>query len=132
MASPPREMTGNDQSLADKVRLILTGTTRVVESTLRSYYALPTEEAHKIEEELSLWFERLSRRPGVPDSFRVLRAHLLSMTCKVAHVYWVGKSESELPKNEMLRRTLALGPEIIASELEKEIEDQELKRKRDH
>jgi hypothetical protein len=54
------------------------------------------------------------------------------MTCKVAHVYWVAKSESELPKNEMLRRTLALGPEIIASELEKEIEDQELKRKRDH
>jgi hypothetical protein len=124
-------MTGNDRSRADKVRSILRGTARVVESTLLSYYALPTEEAHKIEEELFLWFERLSRRPGVPDSFRALRTHLLSMTCKVAHVYWFGKTSSELPKNEMLRRTLALGPEIIASELEKDIEAQELKIKRD-
>jgi hypothetical protein len=121
-------MTGDDRSRADRVRSILTETARAVESTLLSYYALPADEAHKIEEELFLWFERLSRRPGVPDSFRDLRTHLLSMTCKVGHVYWIGKSDLELPKNEMLRRTLALGPEIIASELEKEIEDQESKR----
>lgn len=121
---------GEDRIRAQTVRSILANTAGVVESTLVSYYALPVEEAQKLEEELFLWFERLSRRPGVPETFQGLRNHLISMTCKVAHVYWVGRSDSGLPENEMLRRTLALGPDVIAIELERQIEDQDDKGRR--
>jgi len=43
------------------------------------------------------------------------------MTCKVGHVFWSAHLGEE-PKDERVRRVLALGPEVIAIELEKRAE----------
>jgi hypothetical protein len=90
----------------------------VIDSTLTSLYGVPNADASQLEQELFEWFSRLARRPSSPDSVRALRPHLISMACKVGHVYWMGKPVAEQPKNETVRRSLALGPEIIAVELE--------------
>jgi hypothetical protein len=107
-----------------RVRSIISNASRLIETTLVRDYGVPREEALRLEDELFTWFDRLSRRPGVPDSHRGLRSHLISMTCKVGHVYWSGRIADE-PTDERVRRCLALGPEIIAVELEKRIESSE-------
>jgi len=104
-----------------RVSSILSGTSRLVESALTVDYGVPREEALRLEQELFVWFDRLSRRPGVPESQRGLRSHLISMTCKVGHVYWCGRI-GDVPTDERVKRSLALGPEIIAIELEKRVE----------
>ena len=104
-----------------RVHSIISKTSKLIESTLVSDYGVPREEARRLEQELFLWFDRLSRRPGVPESRRVLRSHLISMTCKVGHVFWSAHLGEE-PKDERVRRVLALGPEVIAIELEKRAE----------
>jgi|SRR5215813_5632091 len=105
-----------------RVRSIISTASRLIESTLTHDYGVPQDEAVRLEEELFTWFDRLSRRPGVPESLRVLRSHLISMTCKVGHVYWSGRV-GENPSDERVKRSLALGPEIIAIEIEKQLGD---------
>jgi hypothetical protein len=108
----------------EKARLILANGSRLIETTLVSDYGVPREEAARLARELCEWFDRLARRPGSPNSLQALRYQLISMTCKVGHVYWMGKVD-ESPANETVKRTLALGPEVIAFELEKRIEETE-------
>jgi hypothetical protein len=104
-----------------RVSSIISRTTLLIETALTLEYGVPWEEAQRLEHELFVWFDRLSRRPGVPESQRALRSHLISMTCKIGHIYWSGRVGEE-PSNERVRRSLALGPEIIAVELEKRVE----------
>ena len=104
-----------------QVRSIISKASRLIESTLLTDYGVPRDEAIQLQEELFTWFDRLSRRPGVPESSKALRSHLISMTCKVGHVYWSSRME-EGPADDRVRRALALGPEIIAIELEKRLE----------
>jgi hypothetical protein len=115
-----------DQSLPrdPRIRSIVSKASRLIESTLLTDYGVPREEALRLEEELFIWFDRLARRPGVPDSTKALRSHLISMTCKVGHVYWSGRHEN-VPTDERVKRALALGPEIIAIELEKRADTDE-------
>jgi hypothetical protein len=103
----------------------MANTSALIESTLVSAYGVPKEEAARLQQELFLWFHRLARRPGTSLSVQALRTHLLSMTCKVGHVFWMAKSGARKTENEKVKRTLALGPDIIASELEKQIEETE-------
>lgn len=112
-------------SREEEVRLVLARTFAVVQSTLVYDYGLPPEEAARLSQELFEWFDRLTRRPGTPTSIQGLRTQLISMTCKVGHVYWAAKTDSEQPADETVRRTLTLGPDVIAYELEKRIEQPE-------
>jgi len=104
-----------------RVRSILSKTSRLIDSALVLDYGVPSDEALRLEQELFTWFDRLSRRPGAPESWQALRFHLISMTCKVGHIYWSGRI-GELPSDERVKRSLALGPEIIAIEVERRIE----------
>jgi hypothetical protein len=105
----------------DEIRTVLEETLPLVESALLSHYRLPRDDASHLERELLEWFDRLRRRPGTPRSADLLKAQLISMTCKVGHVYWAGKLGPKDPQDESLKRTLALGPEIIAIEIEQGI-----------
>jgi len=40
------------------------------------------------------------------------------MACHAGHVYWSGKPTEETPKEGSVRRSLSLGPQRIAIELE--------------
>jgi hypothetical protein len=103
-----------------RVRSILSGTSQLIDSALVIDYGVPSDEAFRLEQELFTWFDRLSRRPGVPESWQALRFHLISMTCKIGHIYWAGRI-GEHPTDERVKRSLALGPEVIAIEMEKRL-----------
>jgi hypothetical protein len=105
-------------SREEELREIVRQAFGVVETTLQMHYRVPSEDAGRIEREVLEWFDRLSRRPGSPSSPELLRLQLVSMTCKIGHVYWVGKLGGNQPDDEYVRRTLALGPEIVAIEIE--------------
>lgn len=111
--NPPREQA---------VRIILGKSSSLIHSMLVSDYGVPADEAARLTAEICEWFDRLARRPGSPASISGLRYQLISMTCKIGHVYWSGRVSGP-PTNETVRRTLALGPEIIAFELDKRFEE---------
>lgn len=95
----------------------------MIDSTLTSHYNVPKEDAAQIEQELFKWFDRFSRRPGSPQSAKALRPHLLLMACQAGHVYWSGRLGDKPAEDERLNRNLILGPQEIAIELERRLED---------
>ena len=90
----------------------------LIHSALLHQYGLPRTEAREIEECLRDWFQAFIRRPGSPQTADLLKPHLLSMACHAGHVYWSGKPANETPKEGSVRRSLSLGPQRIAIELE--------------
>lgn len=114
------------ESLRDEeISAVFTRAYGVIDSTLVSHYRVPKEDAARLEQELFKWFHRFSRRPGSPMSIKALRPHLLLMACQAGHVYWIAKLEGEAASDEHIHRTLTLGPQEIAIELEKHIQDRE-------
>ena len=90
----------------------------LIERALVSNYRLPPKEATEVEQRLYDWFQRFCRRPGSrrPDS---LRSELLLMACRAGHVYSVSRLEDLLARDDRLNRSLTLGPEVIAIEIER-------------
>jgi hypothetical protein len=93
----------------------------LIERALVSNYRLPPREASEVEQRLYDWFQRFCRRPGSrrPES---LRSELLLMACRAGHVYSVSKLEDLLAEDDRLTRSLTLGPEVIAIEIERGLE----------
>jgi hypothetical protein len=89
-----------------------------IERALVSSYRLVPEEAADVEQNLLDWFDRFCRRPGSATQAESLRGELLLMACRAGHVMSVSKLGDALPEDEDLRRTLSLGPEIIAMEIQ--------------
>ena len=97
----------------------------LIHSALLHQYGLPRAEAREIEECLRQWFQAFVRRPGSPLTADLLKPHLFSMACHAGHVYWSGKPPEETPKEGSVRRSLSLGPQRIAVELETSGEGQD-------
>jgi len=106
--------TGNNSEAASVFGQLLP----LIERALLSNYRLPPREANEVEQRLYDWFQRYCRRTGSrhPES---LRSELLLMACRAGHVYSVSRLEDFLATDERLKRSLTLGPEIIAIEIEK-------------
>jgi hypothetical protein len=96
----------------------------LIHAALLQQYGLPRTEAREIEECLREWFQAFVRRPGSPLTADLLKPHLFSMACHAGHVYWSGKPADETPKEGSVRRSLSLGPQRIAIELETSDEEQ--------
>ncbi|HYB54360.1 MAG TPA: hypothetical protein VEG84_10885 [Thermoanaerobaculia bacterium] len=90
----------------------------IIRVALTAVYRVPPEDTERLERELLAWFDRLRRRPGAPATIDLLRTQLVSMACRIAHVYWEGQTAELPPADRRLERTLALGPDVVASELE--------------
>lgn len=103
--------TGEETPLARSAREIV----RVVLATV---YRVPAGDAARLEGELLIWFDRLRRRPGAPSALEALRTQLVSMACRVAHIYWTGQAGQAPSADPRIERTLALGPDVVATEFE--------------
>lgn len=97
---------------------LLRSAREIVRLVLSSLYRVAPPDAGRLERELLSWFDRLRRRPGAPQTVALLRSQLIVMACRVAHVYWTSQPEVPLNGDDHLERTLALGPDAAASELE--------------
>jgi hypothetical protein len=93
----------------------------LIERALVTNYRLPPKEANEVEQRLYDWFQRFCRRPGSrrPES---LRSELLLMACRAGHVYSISRLEDLLAEDARLTRSLTLGPEVIAIEIERGLE----------
>lgn len=94
----------------------------LLERALLQEYRLTPQEAAEIEQSLLEWFRGFGRRPGSPQSAFALRRHLLSMTCQAAHVFSSARLNAMYPADGRLQRTLTLGPQQIAIEIEQQID----------
>jgi len=113
----PFGSTGNNSEAATVFGQLLP----LIEKALLSNYRLPPREASEVEQRLYDWFQRFCRRPGSREP-EALRSELLLMACRAGHVYSVSRLEDLLSTDERLKRSLTLGPEIIAIEIEKVLE----------
>lgn len=91
----------------------------LLESALTQEYRLTPQEAAEVQQSLLEWFRGFARRPGSPESPDALRRHLLNMTCEAGHVYSTGRLAAS-STDERLQRTLTLGPQQIAIEIEEQ------------
>ena len=89
----------------------------LIDRALVSNYRLPPAEATQVEAKLYEWFERFCRRPGSNRSIELLRSELVLMACRAGHVYSLSKIEKP-DSDDRLQRSLTLGPEVIAIEIE--------------
>jgi hypothetical protein len=82
-------------------------------------YRLSEREARGAEEDLLVWFRRLTRRPGggqVPTN--ILRASLLSAACQYARSFQLWKLGGEAAEDRSLAKVLSLDPDKVAMDLE--------------
>ena len=113
MSSMSPSSTGNKEAASVFGQIL-----PLIEKALVTNYRLPPKEASEVEQRLYDWFQRFCRRPGSrsPES---LRSELLLMACRAGHVYSVSRLEDLLADDERLKRSLTLGPEVIAIEIER-------------
>jgi hypothetical protein len=97
----------------------------MIDSALVRHYRLSQDEAMGVEQSLYEWFHGFARRPGSPKSAEGLRPHLLLMACQAGHVYWTGKVVEESQRDESVKRSLVLGPQEIAIEVETTVKRRE-------
>lgn len=101
----------------EEIALVFARALETVDSALISLYLVPREDATKIEQGLLDWFRRYARRPGSARPAGSLRSDLIMMACRAGHVYSVAQFDQQASSPEVRERSLALGPEVIASEL---------------
>jgi hypothetical protein len=105
----------------DDVQSVFARTLSVIHSTLISDYRLTDDEARGAEEDLLVWFQRLSRRGGhMPE--RMLRVSLLSATCQYGRSFQLWKLGGATSEDSSLNALLAREPDEVAAELDRRLE----------
>lgn len=117
-------MSSTTTSRRNEIEWIFCRALPLIDSALVDQYSFSRKAADELELCLHEWFHSFARRPGSPETLGRLRSHLLTMACNAGHVYWSAKSEEDVPADRV-KRSLALGPERIAIELEGSARDGE-------
>jgi hypothetical protein len=115
-------MSSSQTSGYEEIDRVFVRALPLVECALVQEYRLSPQEAAEIEQSLLEWFRGFGRRPGSPQSSEALSRHLLSMTCQAGHVFSSGRLGTSLLRDDRLQRTLTLGPQQIAIEIEARVE----------
>lgn len=105
----------------DEVQSVFSRTLSVIHSALVSDYRLTDDEARGAEEDLLVWFQRLSRRGGhMPE--RMLRISLLSATCQYGRSFQLWKLGGAPSDDASLNALLSREPDEVAAELDRRLE----------
>jgi hypothetical protein len=108
----------------DEVESVFSRTLAVIHSALISYYRLTDEEAKGAEEDLFIWFQRLSRRGGAGQMpVKLLRISLLSAACQYGRSFQLWKLGGEQSGDTDLNELLAREPDEVASDLDRRFEE---------
>ena len=101
----------------DDVQSVFARTLSAIHATLVSDYRLTEDEARGAEEDLLVWFQRLSRRGGhMPE--RMLRVSLLSATCQYGRSFQLWKLGGSPSEDAALNALLAREPDEVAAEID--------------
>lgn len=108
----------------DDVESVFSLTLDVIHSALVAYYRLTDEEARGAEEDLYIWFQRLSRRGGAGQMpVKLLRISLLSATCQYGRSFQLWKLGGEQSADTSLNQILAREPDEVAGDLDRRFEE---------
>ena len=109
----------------DDVQSVFSLTLDVIHSALVSYYRLTDDEARGAEEDLFIWFQRLSRRGGAGQMPpKLLRISLLSAACQYGRSFQLWKLGGEESGDRELAALLAREPDEVAGDLDRRREDE--------
>ena len=101
------------------------GTLAVIHSALVSHYRLSEEEARGAEEDLLMWFQRLSRRGGVGQMpVKLLRISLLSAACQYGRSFQLWKLGGGESLDPVLSDLLSREPDEVATDLDRRFEEE--------
>ncbi len=107
-----------------EVESVFTRTLDVIHSALVAYYRLSDEEAKGAEEDLFIWFQRLSRRGGAGQMpIKLLRISLLSAACQYGRSFQLWKLGGEQSGDTDLNDILAREPDEVANDLDRRFEE---------
>lgn len=96
----------------------------VIHSALVSYYCLTDEDAKGAEEDLYVWFQRLTRRGGARQMpVKLLRISLLSAACQYGRSFQLWKLGGEQSGDQDLNDALSREPEEVANDLDRRFEE---------
>jgi hypothetical protein len=122
MASPVEKPSSRRP---DEVESVFSRALDVIHSALVSYYRLTEEEARGAEEDLFIWFQRLSRRGGAGQMpVKLLRISLLSAACQYGRSFQLWKLGGEQSADSKLNDILAREPDDVASDLDRRFEEE--------
>ncbi|HEY1435110.1 MAG TPA: hypothetical protein VGG65_07020 [Thermoanaerobaculia bacterium] len=108
----------------DEVDSVFGRTLAVIHSALVAYYRLTDEEARGAEEDLYIWFQRLSRRGGAGQMpIKLLRISLLSAACQYGRSFQLWKLGGEQSIDGALNDILAREPDEVATDLDRRAEE---------
>jgi hypothetical protein len=108
-----------------EVESVFERTLDVIHSALVSYYRLTDEEARGAEEDLFVWFQRLSRRGGAGQMpVKLLRISLLSAACQYGRSFQLWKLGGEQSPDRALNDLLAREPDDVAGDLDRRFEEE--------
>lgn len=109
----------------DEVQSVFALTVDVIHSALVSYYRLSDDEAKGAEEDLFIWFQRLSRRGGAGQMPpKLLRISLLSAACQYGRSFQLWKLGGEQSSDVALNEILAREPDEVAGDLDRRFEEE--------
>ena len=104
---------------------MFSSTLSVIHSALVAYYRLTDEEARGAEEDLYVWFQRLSRRGGAGHtSPKLLRISLLSAACQYGRSFQLWKLGGEQSQDRDLNELLAREPDDVAGDLDRRLDEE--------
>jgi hypothetical protein len=101
----------------DDVQSVFARSLSIIHATLVSDYRLSEEEARGAEEDLLVWFQRLSRRGGHMQD-RMLRVSLLSAACQYGRSFQLWKLGGAPSADPQLNALLAREPDEVAAEID--------------
>lgn len=108
----------------DEVQSVFERARDIIHSALVSYYRLTEEEATGAEEDLLVWFQRLSRRGGsAPMPGKLLRLSLLSAACQYGRSFQLWKLGGDASEDPELNALLSREPEDVAGDLDRRLEE---------
>ena len=108
----------------DEAREVFARLQAVVRTTLLSHYRLTVEETAGAEEDLLVWFLRLTKRGGGPQMHaRSLRLALLSATCQYGRSLQLWKLGGAPSSDDGLNRILSREPEDLAMDLQSRLDE---------
>ena len=108
----------------DDVGSVFSLTLDVIHSALVAYYRLTEEEARGAEEDLYVWFQRLSRRGGAGQMpVKLLRISLLSAACQYGRSFQLWKLGGEQSADSEFNDALSREPDEVAGDLDRRFEE---------
>ncbi len=108
----------------DEVESVFALTLEVIHSALVGYYQLTEDEARGAEEDLYVWFQRLSRRGGAGHMpAKLLRISLLSAACQYGRSFQLWKLGGEKSPDAHLNELLAREPDEVAGDLDRRFKE---------